>query len=203
MASALRVRRGPGGVLVETTHGSISAERVAIAGGSWSAQVDVEGEAPLPVRPMRGQLLVLAAPDTPLDRIVWGPRCYLVPWRNGTLLVGATLEDVGFDERATVAGVHDLLDAAVDVIPAAWRAEFLGARVGLRPATTDGLPIIGRAAAMPDVFYATGHFRNGVLLAPVTAKLVADAIADDREDPALRSFSPGRFGGHHGKAHTG
>jgi glycine oxidase len=201
-ARVRRVAPASGTVGVETTQGMLTADRVAICGGSWSADIEVEGEAPVPVQPMRGQLLVLKWPGAPLERIVWGPRCYLVPWRNGTLLVGATLEDVGFDERTTVAGVHDLLDAAAELVPDAWRAEFLGARVGLRPATPDGLPILGRSAAIPHVFYATGHFRNGVLLAPVTAKLLSDAIAENREDSVLAAFSPSRFGGRDGQAHS-
>ena len=95
---------------------------------------------PLPVHPVRGQLLYLKWPEPALSHIVWGSRCYAVPWPDGTLLVGATLEDVGFDARATVAGVRDLLDGICELVPRAWQAGFLGARVGLRP----GSP--GRAA---------------------------------------------------------
>ncbi len=94
----------------------------------------------------------------------------MVPWDDGTLLVGATVEDAGFDERATVAGVRDLLEAACDLVPHAWTAGFLGARVGLRPASGDGLPIIGASDVVPNLMYATGHYRNGVLLAPLTAR---------------------------------
>ncbi|MGH9311685.1 MAG: FAD-dependent oxidoreductase, partial [Vicinamibacterales bacterium] len=142
---------------------------------------------------VRGQLLRLAWPRAPLARIVWGPRCYLVPRRDGTLLVGATVEEVGFDERATVAGVRDLMDAACEILPDAWRAGFKEARVGLRPATPDGLPVIGRSPGLDGVLYATGHYRNGVLLAPITAALVADLVLEGRTDPILDAFSPGRF----------
>ena len=110
------------------------------------------------------------------------------------MLVGATVEEAGFDERATVAGVRDLLEAACELVPHAWTAGFLGARVGLRPATTDDLPIVGASAALPNLMYATGHYRNGVLLAPLTAQLVADAMLDNRIDPALAALSPARFG---------
>src|SRR5205823_1215389 len=112
----------------------------------------------------------------------------------GTLLVGATVEDAGFDERVTVAGVQELLEAARAVIPRAWAAGFLGARVGLRPATADDLPVIGPSAVVPNLMYATGHYRNGVLLAPLTAKLVADAMIDNRIDPLLEALRPSRFG---------
>jgi glycine/D-amino acid oxidase-like deaminating enzyme len=119
----------------------------------------------------------------------------LIPWQDGTLLVGATLEDVGFDLRNTVAGVHDLLNAATELVPATWNAAFLGARAGLRPATPDDLPILGQSAAAPGLFYAAGHYRNGVLLAPITARLIGDAMLEGREDHLLRHFSPDRFGG--------
>jgi len=89
--------------------------------------------------------------------------------------------------------VRDLLEAACDLIPRAWTAGFLGARVGLRPATPDGLPIVGPSAVVPNLMYATGHYRNGVLLAPLTARLVADAMLDGRVDPVLAATDPARF----------
>jgi glycine oxidase len=186
------IRRSGPTLIADTDKGSIEADRVVVAAGSWSGQLRV-GSDPPPVRPIRGQLLRLDWPRAPLARIVWGPRCYLVPRRDGTLLVGATVEDVGFDERATVAAVRDLMDAACEVLPDGWRAGFKEARVGLRPAAPDGLPIIGRSAGPDDVVYATGHYRNGVLLAPITAQLVADLVLENREDPLLESFSPNRF----------
>jgi glycine oxidase len=118
----------------------------------------------------------------------------MVPWDDGTVLVGATSEEAGFDERLTVSGVHDLLRSAADLAPHAWTATFRGGRVGLRPATADNLPVIGASAAMPALMYATGHYRNGILLAPLTARLVADALLDQRVDPLLAAVSPARFG---------
>jgi glycine/D-amino acid oxidase-like deaminating enzyme len=117
-----------------------------------------------------------------------------VPWKDGTLLVAATSEDAGFDERATAAGVRDLLDAACDLVPQAWQAGFVGARVGLRPASVDELPVIGASGVLPNLIYATGHYRNGVLMAPLTAVLVADAMLENRIDPLLDSTRPSRFG---------
>lgn len=118
----------------------------------------------------------------------------MVPWDDGTVLVGATVEEAGFDERATAAGVRDLLEAVCAVTPHARTAGFNGARVGLRPATSDDLPVIGASRALPNLMYATGHYRNGVLLAPLTAQLVADAMIDNRIDPLLAAVSPSRFG---------
>jgi glycine/D-amino acid oxidase-like deaminating enzyme len=125
--------------------------------------------------------------------VLWGKDCYVVPWRDGTVLVGATVEEVGFDERTTAAGVRDLLDAICELLPEAWGASFLEARAGLRPATADGLPIIGRSTHIPALVYATGHFRNGVLLAPLTSTLIADLVLDGKADPALALTAPGRL----------
>jgi glycine/D-amino acid oxidase-like deaminating enzyme len=105
------------------------------------------------------------------------------------------MEEAGFDERATVAGVRDLLDAAADLMPALGQATFVGARVGLRPATPDDMPIMGRSHTLPGLFYATGHFRNGILLAPLTGRVLADLVLDNREDCALAATWPQRFGG--------
>lgn len=190
---ARRIDAEPGGVRVETDSGSISAGRVVLAAGSWSGQLGVGPAAAIPVRPVRGQLLELSWHRRALGRIVWGAACYLVP-RRAAMLVGATSEEVGFDERATVAGVRDLLDAACDLVPSTWQAGFASVKVGLRPATPDNLPAIGPSARVEGLVYATGHYRNGILLAPLTARLVADLILDGREDPDLAITRPQRFG---------
>jgi glycine oxidase len=181
--------------VIETDAGIHSAHGVVLAAGCWSGTVEVAGvTSRVPVRPVRGQLLHLGWSGPPLCRVTWGARCYLVPWEDDTVLVGATVEEAGFDERATVAGVRDLLEAACDLVPCAWAAGFQGARVGLRPATPDDLPVIGASSRHPRLMYATGHYRNGVLLAPLTAQLVADAMLDQRTDPLLDTVSPARFG---------
>jgi glycine oxidase len=188
------VRPSGSGVAVTAEDGAAwSADRVVIAAGSWAAQIGLAEAAARAVRPVRGQLLRLTWEGPPPVHIIWGPACYIVPWTDGSVLVGATVEDVGFDERATVAGVRDLLDAACEILPAAWRSTFHEARVGLRPATIDGLPIIGPSRQVPGVIYATGHYRNGILLAPITAMLVSDLILEDRRDPLLDFFRPDRF----------
>jgi glycine oxidase len=191
-----RITRLHGDMIVETDRGSLTSNAVVLAAGCWSGQIAIDGNvhATVPVRPVRGQLLHLGWTGTPLRRVTWSGRCYLVPWDDGTLLVGATVEEAGFDERTTVAGVRDLLDAVCEIVPHAWTAGFRGARVGLRPATPDNLPVIGPSGAVPNLMYATGHYRNGVLLAPLTAQLVADAMLDNRIDPMLTPLSPSRFG---------
>lgn len=190
-----RIASRNGKVVVDADGGSLNGDAVVVAAGCWSGGIAIEGvTAHLPVRPVRGQLLSLEWVGTPLRRVTWSRRCYLVPWEDGTVLLGATVEEAGFDERATVSGVHDLLDAAGGVVPHARAAGFRGARVGLRPATTDGLPIVGASQAVPNLVYASGHFRNGVLLAPLTAQLVADAMLENRVDPLMKTLSPSRFG---------
>lgn len=194
-----RVRRiagGPGELSLVTDRGSLSADAVVIAAGSWSGAIDIEGAtARVPVTPIRGQLVQLHWTAPPLSHVVWSERCYVVPWHDGTVLVGATVEDAGFDERTTAAGVRALLEAATALLPSAADAGFVAARAGLRPASPDHLPIVGRSAAQSQVVYATGHYRNGVLLAPLTAQLVADLVLDERADPMLDLMSPARFGG--------
>jgi glycine oxidase len=174
-----------------------TARHVVVASGSWSGQLESPDPAARVVRPVRGQLIQLAWTGHPLSHVIWGKDCYVVPWRDGTVLVGATVEEVGFDERTTAAGVRDLLDAACELLPEAWGATFLDARAGLRPATPDSLPIIGPSASVDGLVYATGHFRNGVLLAPLTATIVADLILDGRHDPALAITTPDRYRGQH------
>jgi glycine oxidase len=192
---ATGIARSNGRMAVITDRGPLHGDSVVLAAGSWSGSIDIEGiPRRVPVTPVRGQLLHLAWNGPPLRRIVWSPRCYLVPWDDGTLLVGATLEQAGFDERTTVAGVRDLLDAACEIAPHTWTAGFSGARVGLRPGTSDDLPILGPSTVVPALVYATGHYRNGVLLAPLTAQIVADAVLEGRVDPAFDAFGPGRFG---------
>jgi glycine/D-amino acid oxidase-like deaminating enzyme len=190
-----RVFRDGSDLTVETDRGHLTCDAVVLAAGSWSRSVALEGvKDRIPVRPVRGQLLYLSWTGPSLRRATWSDRCYVVPWDDGTVLVGATVEEADFDERTTVAGVRDLLEAVCEVVPHAWTVGFLGARVGLRPASPDELPIIGASAVLPSVMYATAHFRNGILLAPLTAALVADAMLDGRVDPLLATVSPARFG---------
>jgi glycine/D-amino acid oxidase-like deaminating enzyme len=125
---------------------------------------------------------------------LWGTDCYIVPWLNGRVLVGATVEDAGYDERATAAGVRDLLEAGCTLVPHLWQASFEEARVGLRPASPDGLPLVGESEVLPGLIYATGHYRNGVLLAPLTASLVKAIVMGEPSDGAREILRPSRLG---------
>ena len=174
---------------------TLIADNVVIAAGSWSGQIDTGAAPAVPVRPVRGQLLHLAwnPSITPFEHVLWGARCYMVPWQDGTVLVGATVEEVGFAEDVTVAGVHTLLSAAAELVPDTMSARFKEARVGLRPASSDTVPVIGPSPEMPGLFYATGHYRNGILLAPLTAVMLADGILEGRWHRLLDATSPARF----------
>jgi len=191
VGSVEEICSGSGSCIVRSSAGPLESDAVVVAAGSWSGRVP-----PLtpPVRPVRGQLLHLHFQKRPLSRVVWGTDCYLVPWRDGSLLVGATVEEAGFDETATAAGVTRLLESSAELLTTMPEARFDTVRIGLRPGTPDELPLIGPSSTMPGVYYATGHYRNGVLLSPLTAKLVADLVLDGRRDPDLELVRPDRFG---------
>jgi glycine oxidase len=173
----------------------ISARKIVVAAGAWSGSVDWLPDADRPpVRPVKGEILTLRALDgAPVcERIVAGERVYLVPRDDGRLIVGATMEERGFDTTVTAGGVHELLREAYRVLPEVSEMELLSTRAGLRPGTPDNAPVIGRGAD-ERVILATGHHRNGVLLAPVTGEAVAALIAGEEPLFDFSPFSPARF----------
>src|SRR5690606_33902180 len=130
-ADIIHVEQTRAGVQVRVDDARDVFDHVVLATGSWTRRVRVAGVPVFPIRPIRGQLLHLRWSDGPRPaQSVWGARCYTVPWADGSLLVVATVEDVGFDERSTVAGVHELLDAVVALLPAAAHASLEAVRVG-------------------------------------------------------------------------
>ena len=178
-ADVTKIEPAPGAqVRVHTSQHARVYDHVVTAGGSWSNRLRAGGA---DVRPIKGQLLRLRFEAPPATRVLWSEGCYMVPWRDGTLLVGATMEDVGFDERPTAAGIATLLAAAADLVPSTRGATFIDARAGLRPRMTAGeVPQIAPSPSIDNVTIAAGHFRNGVLLAPLTAQLVADQVLEKR-----------------------
>ncbi|MEN8159644.1 MAG: FAD-dependent oxidoreductase, partial [Myxococcota bacterium] len=145
----------------------------------------------LPIEPVRGQIVATELPASMPGPIVWGGDTYLVPKLDGSLVVGATTERAGFDRRTTARGVAGLLRAAESLVPEVGGVRFLSAWAGLRPDTPDHLPLVGAWPGSPGLFVAAGHYRNGVLLAPLTARLVADAVLG--KGGAEPAFDPGRF----------
>jgi glycine oxidase len=159
----------------------LRADAVVLCAGAWSGQAEwLPGEARPPVRPVKGQVLELRARDsaTPCERIVASERVYLVPRPDGRLVVGATSEEQGFDTTVLAGGVHELLREAYRVLPDVAEMELLGVIAGLRPGTPDNLPLIG-PGAIDGLFLATGHYRNGILLAPLTAEWLAADLAGE------------------------
>jgi glycine oxidase len=173
----------------------VAADVVVLAAGAWSRQI--AGLAPPllpPVRPIKGQMLALRMDPAAalVTHVLWGPGVYLVPRLDGRLIVGATVEEKGFDSTLTAGGLLSLLEAAWRVVPAIEELPIDEMWVGHRPGSRDDAPILG-AAPLEGLVYATGHHRNGILLAPVTADAIAQLVFDGTIDPAIRPFGIERF----------
>ena len=180
---------------VVTTRGSIATENVVVAGGAWVSMLGAPDKA-LPdigIEPVRGQMLCFDANPPVASHVIYSPRGYVVPRRDGRLLAGSTTEFAGFDCRVTAAGIQSITNAALEICPVVSRLSLAASWAGLRPRAADGLPVVGPCAEIAGVFYATGHYRNGILLAPLTGEILASAITGKGFDPALEMFSPDRF----------
>jgi glycine oxidase len=174
----------------------VAADVVVLAAGAWSRSIDgLAPELRPPVRPIKGQMLALRMdPAAPLlTHVVWAPGAYLVPRLDGRLLVGATVEEKGYDTSLTAGGILTLLEAAWRVVPAVEELPIDEMWVGHRPGSRDDAPILG-TGLIDGLIYATGHHRNGILLTPITADAIAELVLDGAADPAIRPFSIERFG---------
>ncbi len=176
-----------------------AADTVVLAAGAWSRGIarsiaDMAPQSLPPVRPIKGQMLALRMdPAAPLiSHVIWGPGIYLVPRRDGRLIIGATVEERGFDSTLTAGGLLTLLEAAWRAVPAIEELPIDEMWVGHRPGSRDDAPILG-PAPLDGLIYATGHHRNGILLAPVTADTIARLVLDGTLDPAIRPFGIERF----------
>jgi glycine oxidase len=176
----------------------LSSPAVVVAAGTWSGGIaGVPAAARVPVRPVKGQTLRLRDPAGPglLERAVRFEEGYLVPRADGRYVLGGTMEERGFDEAPTAGAAYELLRDCHELIPGVSELEIEELCVGLRPGTPDNLPIIG-TGTIDGLIWATGHFRNGILLAPLTAELVLDVLTADRpQDPMLIACDPNRFAG--------
>jgi glycine oxidase len=173
------------------------AARVVLATGAWSGTAPwLPSEARLPVRPVKGQMLTLRGrpEERPCDRIVATERVYLVPRRDGRLVVGATVEERGFDIQVTAGGVHELLREAYRALPEVSEMELVETIAGLRPGTPDNAPLIGPWGPK-GLLVATGHYRNGILMAPLTAAAIVALLSSEPPPPSVRAAHPGRFAG--------
>jgi glycine oxidase ThiO len=177
---------------LETSQGEVSAQHYIVATGAWTQQL-----LPIPVVPRKGQMLSLLIPPAqrdhlPLQQVLFGEEIYIVPRRDGRIIIGATSENVGFMPQNTAAGVNQLLTNAVKLLPRLGNFPLQELWWGFRPATPDEEPILGQSADA-NLTLATGHYRNGILLTPITAKLIADLVWHQRADNLLASFSWQRF----------
>jgi glycine oxidase len=175
---------------VTTPKTSFLAPKVVNCAGAWSGQI---GPHPLPTRPVKGQMLCLAAPSRELlKHVIRSPEVYLIPRSDGRILAGATVEEAGFDKLTDPATMQRFHRVAIALVPELRNAKILEDWAGLRPGTPDGLPILG-VTATPGYYVATGHFRDGILLAPITAQVMADVITGVAPVHDLTAFSPARF----------
>lgn len=183
-------------VTVRTADGSeLSGSVLLLATGCHSGSAEwLPAEARPPVRPVMGEVLTLRPREgqTPAERIIVGDRLYMVPRPDGRLLVGATVEERGFDTTVTAGGVFELLRESYRTLPDVAEMEFVESRAGLRPGSPDNAPLIG-PGAVPGLLMATGHYRNGVLLSPVTSAAVSALLAGEPSPFDLEPFDPGRF----------
>ncbi len=178
------------GVAVESIS-NLEAGSIVVATGAWSA--GLQGLKPaIPVSPRKGQILAIATPPKAFRRVIRWQHTYFVPRSTGEVVIGATEENSGFDSAITPAGIGQLLNEAQQISSKVGSYPIVEMWTGFRPATPDGLPIIG-ASEIPGVFYATGHYRNGILLAPITAAIISDLIEKRKPAVAIEAFSPVRF----------
>jgi glycine oxidase len=199
---SLRIdRRGLTGV--ETSLGLVSTKTVVIASGAWTPFLGLTDESgqratgkTLPdfgIEPVRGQMLCFESKPGVVRHVIYSPRGYVVPRMDGRMLSGSTSEYAGFDKSVTDDGVDSIHAAAHEISPRIGALPLRSSWAGLRPRAADGLPVLGPYAEIEGLSYATGHYRNGILLAPITGELLAAAIVDKEHSDLLSSFSPNRF----------
>jgi glycine oxidase len=175
---------------VTTNKTSFAAPKVVNCAGAWAGSI---APVALPTRPVKGQMLCVAMPSRNLlQHVIRTPKVYLIPRSDGRLLIGATVEEAGFDKRTVPATIQRQHQAALEVLPKLRDAKILEDWAGLRPGTPDGLPILGETT-IPGYYVATGHFRDGILLAPITAEIMSAVIQGRDPQYDLAAFSPSRF----------
>lgn len=180
---------------VETSSGRIAARVVVIACGAWTSSMNsVDKAAPgLSIEPVRGQMLCFETNPRLTRHVIYSPRGYLVPRLDGRLLAGSTTEDAGFNKDVTAGGISSITQHSLEIAPAIGDLPVVDSWAGLRPRSSDDLPVLGECHDVSGLFYATGHYRNGILLAPITGELIADEITTNVKPLQSQAFSPDRF----------
>lgn len=177
---------------VITPGSRFSCDQVVIAGGAWTEEIGRRLGVNVPIYPVKGQILALRDAPAPIRHTIYSHAGYIVPRADGRIIVGSTAERAGFDVRPTAGAISQLLSIAESLIPCLAQATFDSVWAGLRPASPDGLPILGRLPGWENAYVASGHFRNGILLAPITGEILASCITCG-DHPLLAPFRPERF----------
>jgi glycine oxidase len=178
---------------VETASDSHESDIVLLAGGPWTMALAGRLGTHVPTRPVRGQMLSLESPPGGLHHMVWGTRAYLIPREDNQTYVGATVEEAGYRKHTTRSGLSGLRSGAATLVPHFRGAIQRRAWAGLRPGSPDHMPIMGRLPGWQNVWVSTGHFRNGILLAPVSGQLLQQAMLTSNPDTIPAELSPARF----------
>lgn len=179
---------------VSTTRGFVNTRTVVIASGAWSSFIKTGTAAPqIRIEPVRGQMICFESQPALARHVIYSPRGYLVPRRDGRLLAGSTTEEAGFAKEVTAQGLASIRDHALEIAPRIADLKVVDSWAGLRPRAPDELPVLGKTSETEGLFFATGHYRNGILLAPLTGELIAALIADNVVAPELQTFAPDRF----------
>ena len=179
---------------VQTCRGPIRCKSIVLAAGTWSTVLLRSSGLPDPaVQPVRGQMICLESKPQLTRHVLYSPRGYIVPRHDGRLLAGSTSENAGFAKRVTAGGISSILRNTLEISPAIAILPVVDTWAGLRPRPADGLPVLGACGEIDGVIYATGHYRNGILLAPLTAELITEFIVAGVTSPLLAPFSPDRF----------
>jgi glycine oxidase len=180
---------------VETSRGRVSAPVVVVACGAWTSFIASTDRCaqPLSIEPVRGQMLCFEMNPRLARHVIYSPRGYIVPRLDGRLLAGSTTEHAGFNKRVTAGGMNAITTHALEIMPEVENLPLVDSWAGLRPCAEDELPVLGACAEARGLFYAAGHYRNGILLAPITAELIAEQITTGVTPPQLQAFSPNRF----------
>jgi len=181
---------------VMTARGEIQAPIVVIAAGSWSSLLRCDESSQFEVEPARGQMVAIEMPAPAVRHVIYSRRAYLVPRLSGYLIAGSTLERAGYDKRVTAGGVASIIERAIEIMPGAAGQAITETWSGLRPHAPDDLPILGADPRVGGLVYATGHYRNGILLAPITAQAISQLIIKGESSIDLTPFNVSRFSRH-------
>ena len=180
---------------VKTNNEIIKTKEIIVCSGAWTSKIKNIEIKEVPIRPVKGQMVCLKIPKNILllKHILWRENVYLVPRNNSDLIIGATEEEMGYDKSLTVGGIYNLLKIAREVLPAIEDLSIVESWSGLRPTSRDDAPIIGPSKKLKGLIYATGHHKNGILLAPLTSSVIKNYYLNGKIENDFNNFKPGRF----------